>query len=87
MILDNCKPKMNIMNYDKNDKVTVQTKTGEMNGAIKDRFIQNTKLEMDGKTLNAKATSESPAYLVQFENGKSALVSESALSMLKEHTA
>lgn len=74
------------MNYEKNDKVSVQSKTGEMSGTVKDRFIQNTKLQFDGKTLNAKATSESPAYLVQFENGKSALVSENALTMVKEHT-
>lgn len=75
------------MNFEKNDKVTVRTQGNEMEGSIRDRFIQNTELEMEGKTLNAKATSENPVYLVEFENGKRELVSENALSMEKPHTA
>ena len=46
------------MNFEKNDKVTVRTQGNEMEGSIRDRFIQNTELELEGKTLNSKATSE-----------------------------
>lgn len=73
------------MSFEKNDKVNVQTKTGEMSGTIKNRFIQNTELEYDGETLLADASEENPVYLVEFSNGKTEMVNEHALKMHTPH--
>ncbi|HKK39082.1 MAG TPA: HVA1 family protein [Cryomorphaceae bacterium] len=69
------------MSFEKNDKVSVKTKTGEMSGTIKNRFIQTTELDYSGETLIADASEENPVYLVEFDNGKSEMVNEHAISM------
>jgi hypothetical protein len=73
------------MSFEKNDQVSVKTKTGEMSGTIKNRFIQNTELEYDGETLIADASEENPVYLVEFANGKSEMVNEHAIEMHTPH--
>lgn len=69
------------MSFEKNDKVSVKTKTGEMSGTIKNRFIQTTELDYDGETLIADASEENPVYLVEFANGKTEMVNENSIEM------
>ncbi|HKL40374.1 MAG TPA: HVA1 family protein [Cryomorphaceae bacterium] len=73
------------MSFEKNEKVSVKTKTGEMSGTIKNRFIQTTELDYSGETLIADASEENPVYLVEFENGKTEMVNESTLSPRPPH--
>jgi hypothetical protein len=74
-----------LMAYEKNDKVSVQTRTGKMTGMVRDRFIQNTELEISKKTLKAEATSENPIYLVEFDNGDQELIAEHSISLRNPH--
>ncbi len=67
------------MTYQKNDKVQVETRHGKLTGKIQDRYIQDIELELNGQTLEAHATAENPVYLVEFEEGKSDLISQKSI--------
>jgi len=68
------------MSFEKNQKVKVNTSTGEMSGIVKNKFIQETELEYSGETMIADASEENPVYLVEFDNGKSMMVNEGSIS-------
>lgn len=70
---------MNTIKFDNGDKVHSKMDNQHGSGRIKARFIQNTELELEGKTITHKATAERPAYLVEFENEKYAIRYEDQL--------
>lgn len=51
------------------------TKSGE----VQARFIQNTEVEIDGRVIKHKGTSENPAYLIKIKDNDHVMKSESDL--------
>ena len=51
----------------------------EKSGEIQARFIQNTELEIDGRTIKHKATAENPAYLIKIADNDHTIKTESEL--------
>jgi len=67
------KLKSNIMKTNKwneGDKVQIGKGGNAQDGEILTRFIQQTTIEVDGKTLEADATAEKPAFLVKLADDK-----------------
>ncbi len=70
------------MNFEKNEKICVPKTNGIRTGLIRDRFIQNTVLETNGKKLEAEATAENPVYLIEFSDGHVELIAERGIHSL-----
>lgn len=51
----------------------------EKSGEVRARFIQNTELEIDGRTITHDATSENPAYLIKISENDHIIKPESEL--------
>jgi len=48
-------------------------------GEVQARFIQNTEVEIDGRTITHKATAKNPAYLIKIKENDHVMKSESDL--------
>lgn len=70
---------MNNIKFEKGQLVKFEENKNEKSGEVQARFIQNTELEIDGRTIKHKATSENPAYLIKISENVHTIKPESEL--------
>ncbi|NEN24995.1 HVA1 family protein [Cryomorpha ignava] len=70
---------MDNIKFKKGQLVKFHENQSEKSGEVQARFIQNTELEIDGKTITHKATSENPAYLIKMSESSHTILPESEL--------
>ena len=70
---------MDNVKFAKGQLVKFNTDSSAKTGEVQARFIQNTELEIDGKTLTHKASAENPAYLIKINEDNHVIKPESEL--------
>lgn len=68
------------MGFSKGDKVSWEWGKGTAEGTVAEKFTDRVTRKIKGKEITRNASKEEPAYLVEQEDGDSALKSESELS-------
>lgn len=70
---------MDNIKFKKGQLVKFGDNRNEKSGEVQARFIQNTELEIDGRTIKQNATSECPAYLIKVSEGNHTIIPENEL--------
>ncbi len=70
---------MDNVKFAKGQLVKFDSDSNESSGEIKARFIQNTEMEIDGKTIKHNASAENPAYLIKIKENQHIIKPESEL--------
>lgn len=71
---------MDNIKFRKGQLVKFEENNNEKSGEVQARFIQNTELEIDGRTITHKATSDNPAYLIKIDENEHVIKPESELN-------
>ena len=70
---------MDNIKFRKGQLVKFGENQNEKSGEVQARFIQNTEMEIDGRTITHKATAENPAYLIKISENDHTIKPESEL--------
>lgn len=70
---------MENIKFRKGQLVKFTDNKSEKSGEVQARFIQNTEMEIDGRTIKHKATAENPAYLIKIADNDHTIKSEGEL--------
>lgn len=70
---------MENIKFRKGQLVKFTDNKSEKSGEVQARFIQNTEMEIDGRTIKHKATAENPAYLIKIADNDHTIKAESEL--------